>query len=68
MVILLQGMLSELAPSVLKKQEEEKLKTMWKQIDVDGNGKLDEGELRKIMVLMGKDETRLDTGAFPYNP
>ena len=36
---LLQGMLSELAPSVLKKQEEEKLKKMWTQIDTDGNGR-----------------------------
>lgn len=51
---------SETGQKVLKQQQERKLKQMWKQIDADGSGELDATELKKVMLLMGRDEKKLD--------
>eukprot|EP01044_Picomonas_judraskeda_P009895 COSAG03_NODE_1238_length_4492_cov_78.167084_4_plen_331_part_00 len=40
-----------------------KLAQMWKQIDGDDSGELDAAELKKVMLLMGKDESALDMGS-----
>ena len=43
-----------------KTSSSSKLAQMWKQIDSDDSGELDSQELRKVMVLMGQDESTLD--------
>jgi hypothetical protein len=49
-------MLSEMAPSVIKAREAQKLKEMWARIDADGSGALDAEELEGVMALMGYDK------------
>lgn len=46
-----------------KTNSSSKLAQMWKQIDADDSGELDSQELKKVMVLMGKDESTLDVDA-----
>ena len=57
----------ELRQSVMtlekKTRSSSKLAQMWKQIDSDDSGELDSQELRKVMVLMGQDESTLDMDA-----
>ena len=36
-------------------EEEEKLQAVWMKVDADGSGLLDEGEVRQVMIDMGKE-------------